>query len=264
MLRDVVRKKELADWERRSVRLAEVYQERLAAEKKAEEDARIAAGKAAEEARKEAKKQDFIAQMQKQQDESRWAAVESCRKDDYRQAAVRFAPMAELRNPDFPDLTNEYRAWAGDKIKCIEYAQKVYEGIRRSKDKLKDERFRVPGKQGVPRVEYISLREVTVVFVEFEYVKNEKITKVKERLKIPLDQISAPQLWGLFGKLCELDGVTAADRDLQFGAYLVARAEYLKTAKDKLIASGKDEEIKNMLAEIELMVENPNARDAGK
>ncbi len=129
---------------------------------------------------------------------------------------------------------------------------------------LKDEKFRVPNKQGTPRIEYIGMREITVVFVEFEYINNEKITKVKERLKIPLEQLTAPQWWGLYGKLCELDGTPAADRDLQFGAYLVARAEYLKTAKDKLIASGKDDDIKGPLAEIERMSENPNTRDAGK
>jgi len=263
-LRDVVHKKELAEWERRSEKLAIEYERWKVEELQREKDAEAQAKKAREEAQKEAQKQEFIAQMGKEQERTRWEAVELCRKDDYVQAKLLFAPMAASNAPSFPDLTNEYRTWAGDKIKCIECAQKVYDGIRSSKDKLKDEKFKVPNKAGTPRVEYIGMRDITVVFVEFEYVNNQKMTKVKERLKVPLDQVSSPQLWLLYGKLCEVEGVAAADRDFQFGGYLVARGEYLKTGKDKLVASGKDEEIKGMLAEIELMSASPNARDAGK
>ncbi len=247
-LRTIEHDKELARWSEQSKEIQE--EERVAQkerqQRELEEQERYRREQIAQ--RENAARQQHLALMREQQQELRQKAIELCRQHKYNEAHLLFVPMAQAREEEFQN-------WALMKQNVIENAEKAYNLVYNTKDKLKGVKLQIAGKPGRSKVHYISRRHVEISFLEVDYVEGEMVERVKENYRLPLLEIKGPQMWLLCQESSQKDGGDQAELNLNFGSYLLARGTYPQEARRRLQSSGMSEEIEPMLAELTVIEE---------
>ena len=193
-----------------------------ARQKKAAEESQVAAAKAVQEAEVNELKKTVRVQ-----------AAELCRKHQFDEASVLFVPLTTREG--------EIRRWAESRRSGIAMAEALFESVVNSKDQLAGVALAVPGQpKGDWRVSRIGFRDVELQARRVTYVKGQREEEM-DSVEIPFAELTPPQLDKLTEKKWELDGRNEAERKLWFGAYLLAREQYIGEARKRLEACGRDE-----------------------
>jgi len=187
-VRDLRRQKheeELAAWRQTAKRLKEEARKREEEQHRRQQEE--------EQRRREREEQERLARLreerwrefEKKKKELRWKAVELCRKSQFLDAKLLFAPLCASREKDV-------RKWADAKRQCIDLAEKTWELIADSGETLKGERIPVPGRPRRAVIEYIGARSVSAVFKEKEYGPDGSVVRRNHKRAHP-DSHDGPQ-----------------------------------------------------------------------
>ena len=252
VLRKARHEAELTRWTAEAERLeqeakkAKEEEERLARE--AEERRRKEAEAAREEAERRKRREKLVAQQTK----LRLEAIELCQAHKYDDAKALFAGMAQSRDEEFSE-------WAKGKMTCIALAEKAYQLVFNTKDKLKGTRVSLSGKSGKWYVNDIGRRTLRL------QAKIQKFDQGREVFDLVLEKVAlldvpAKMMWELCRASWAKDGGDEAELKLYFGAYLVSRASSLSGARSQLTESGRDAEVEPMLEEISALASIVRAR----
>jgi len=199
------------------------------------------------EAEREARvEQQYLQRMREEQQQLRWQAVELCRKNLYNEAATLFVPMTAAREAQFS-------RWAEHKQECINLAENAFTLVYNTREKLEDVKFSVQNRPGRSRIQYIGRRSIDVAFITFEYIGDQQIEKITDRIKIDLDDVTPPQMWELCRVSASKDDIDEATLDLWFGCYLLARGQFLGESRKRFNASGMSDRVNPFLDELETM-----------
>jgi serine/threonine protein kinase len=243
--REQAREAELTAWRAAHEKLAAA-----AAARQAEEDRRSAeeARRLAEETKRREEADRLAAaaaELAARKDQLRWAAVEKCRANDYREAAGLFAPL--LRDPQ-PEVV----AWAKEKIACIELAQQLFSRVQNSQRQLAGAQLPVPQSRKRWTVTFVGIKTIEAEMTVTVYEKGVGREETK-KMSLALDEADEQIFFHLISYLAQADKTVDANHlRLEFGAFLISRAKYLDEARRQLAGLPGAE---GVLAEIEFLAQ---------
>jgi serine/threonine protein kinase len=207
-----------------AVQKAEEEAEAEKQRQRAEEEAKRLA---AENARREAARAE-------QKRAARGQAAELCRTHQFDDANRLFVPLTTARDADLA-------RWAGARQAMLALAKQLFESIVNSKEQLAGLKLDVPAQPKIDwRVSRIGFRDVELQNRRVTYNKGQRDEQT-ESLEIPFADLSPPQLDRLTERKWELDGRDEGERKLFFGAYLLAREQFLHEARKRLESCGRDD-----------------------
>jgi hypothetical protein len=177
--------------------------------------------------------------------EARWKVVEACRKHDYTGA---LRPLALLSVAPQP----EAHKWALSKEQSVKLAKEFFALFYNSKKMLAGVELVLTGYKKAWVVTELDSRYVHMEQRQVKIVDGEAREETA-RERIAYEALSGPQAYALAWAAWQKDGLPEADFNLKFGAFLIARAEYLGVAVEKLRAAGKHDAVAPMLAEAEIL-----------
>jgi len=238
--------KDIEKWKAESEELKKAEEERLA--EIARQDAEAEAARKAEEeaARKAAEHEQRLQGLATLRDEIRGKYVTFCREHRYAEAKLLFVEMSECSE-------REYSSWARNMLFCVESAEKTFNLICNSGEKLKGMEYAVPGSRTKGQIEFISRRDIEVKVSEqvLDRRTNNFVNK-ETRHRFALAELRAPQMWGLCHTIWRKGGnEDESELNTLFGCYLVARGTFLDEAKKKLTAGKQTNVATAALAEID-------------
>jgi serine/threonine-protein kinase len=245
-LREIRRRDDMAEWAKEAARLqeaaraAEAEKEKLAAEEAARRVAEAA------EKLKAKQREQYLAKMREEQDRLRWEAVKLCEQHKYSDALMVFASLTSSRDQQFRD-------WAASKQKCIEYAEKAFNMVYNSGEKLRGVKLPLPGSSPKLRIYFVGRRKIDVAVRSQEYVGDDMIEKWADRDKVEFSQVPASVMWELCKTSWGKDEGDPQELDLYFGAYLLAAGQRLDVAQAKLESCGMSDEAAPLLKELAVM-----------
>ena len=163
--------------------------------------------------------------LMQQRRELRRTTLAQCRKHQYMEAKLGLVPMTEVDS-------REYSDWATQMLHAVELAERAFNLVAASREKLKGQKINVPNHKGGAHVEYISRREMEVALTETKITGDKLGPVVVRRVTMPLTDVSAPQMWRLCQAAWEKDD--NRELNLMFAAYLLVRGSYLAEARKRL------------------------------
>jgi hypothetical protein len=220
-------------WEQEHAKAAEST---AAAAQKAQQDAAAQAERQRQEEeakRAAAEKAERDAAVSQQKQEVRVQAAEFCRGHQFDEANRLFVPLTTARDEDLV-------RWAGARQTIVTMAKQLAESIVNSKEQLAGLPLAVPGQTKDWRVTRIGFKDVELQSRRPGAPKGTR-DESAESLEIPFAELTPVQLDKLTEKKWELDQRDEAERKLLFGAYLLAREQYLNEARKRLEACGRAE-----------------------
>jgi len=225
---------ERAQWEQLATAAKAKAAEAEAKAKREAEAAAEAKRQEEEQARLAQQKAQRATEMARQKQEVRAQAAELCRKNQFDEASRLFVPLTTARE-------DELKQWAELRQNLITLSKKLMEAIVNSKDKLAGLAVPVPAQPKVDwRVARIGFKDVELQARRVTYVKGKREEEM-ETLEIPFADLSPVQLDRLTEKKWETDGADESERKLLFGAYLLAREQYVSEIRKRLEACGRPE-----------------------
>lgn len=246
-------KADLGVWEARAKELAEAAKAAREAEEERQKQEQAKREQAErEQAEREAEAARRV-ELTAKQDELRWQAIDLCRGHKYSDAAMLFVRLGASRDP-------EAQAWAAGKQMCINLAEQLFQKIYNTKKKMAGVKFNIQGKDWT--VSHVSYRYIEIERESTRYEKGQAFTENYEE-KIPFEDLTPQQMYALSSRLWELDGLDPDEHKLEFGAYLLARGEFLAQAK-KQLADLDDERAKMMLTELDAISPTLQKREFAK
>jgi len=229
-------------WEKAS---NDAKEQAAAAARKAQEDAAAQEGQKRKEeeakrlAAEKAQREGALAQQKR---DVRLQAAELCRTHQFDEANRLFVPLTTARD-------EELVAWAGSRQSVVAMAKQLLESIVNSKEQLAGLPLAVPAQTRTDwRVTRIGFKDVELQSRRVTYTKGQREEQT-ENLDVPFAELSPVQLDKLTEKKWELDQRDENERRLLFGAYLLAREQYLSEARKRLEACDRAE-AKGLLAEL--------------
>lgn len=189
----------------------------------------------AEEARRrEEERGQRRAALSEKMAEVRARTVELCRANRFDEAIDTLVPLTVSQEDDVA-------AWARCRKSAVEKARQLLESIVNSEEQLAGLSLVVPGKARLTwKVSRIGFKDVELQWRWRTYSKGQRHEHV-DTLEIPLAELSPYQLEVLTRKKWELDAREEAERQLLFGAYLLAREQFLSEARRRLETCGRPE-----------------------
>ncbi|NLF16405.1 MAG: serine/threonine protein kinase [Lentisphaerae bacterium] len=184
------------------------------------------------EARRRDEEARRLAEQEQRKEALRRQAAELCRRHQFDEASRLFVPMTTERD-------EALQRWAALRQEAIGMAKTLFESIVNSKDLLAGLALPVAAPGRVEwRVSRIGFKDVELQSRRVTYTKGQR-EEALETLEIPFAEVTPVQLDKLTEKAWELGQRDAAERQMFFGAYLLAREQFGAEIRKRLEASGK-------------------------